>query len=122
MGGLLTLTPYHSDRFLQSKVAMCGLLTCLVSCFNMADNIFKSRNYFIYALVCAMKPRMLVTLDEKLQQINVPVRVGKALDVVAQAGKRKRITGFQQHDTPVLLAHGQRAIGYGTVSLRHPRS
>lgn len=107
--GLLTLSPHHSDRFLLSKVAMSGILACLVACFDMENNIFKHRHYFFYSLVCAMKPRMLVTLDEELKQINVAVRVGKALDVVAQAGKRKRITGFQQHDTPVLLAHGQRA-------------
>merc|ERR1719461_2364774 len=88
---------------------MCGILSCLVSSFDLANNILKKRHYFLYALVCAMKPRMLVTLDENLKQINVPVRVGKALDVVAQAGKRKRITGFQQHDTPVLLSFGQRA-------------
>merc|ERR1719461_2184535 len=88
---------------------MCGILSCLVSSFDLANNILKKRHYFLYALVCAMKPRMLITLDEDLKQLNVPVRVGKALDVVAQAGKRKRITGFQQHDTPVLLSFGQRA-------------
>merc|ERR1719461_2449622 len=88
---------------------MCGILSCLVSSFDLANNILKKRHYFLYALVCAMKPRMLITLDEDLKQLNVPVRVGKALDVVAQAGKRKRITGFQQHDTPVLLSYGQRA-------------
>lgn len=37
------------------------------------------------------------------------VRVGQAVDVVAQAGKPKTITGFQTHTTPVLLAYGERA-------------
>lgn len=32
-----------------------------------------------------------------------------AVDVVAQAGKPKTITGFQTHTSPVLLAHGERA-------------
>uniref|UniRef100_A0A914PQA8 26S proteasome non-ATPase regulatory subunit RPN1 C-terminal domain-containing protein n=1 Tax=Panagrolaimus davidi TaxID=227884 RepID=A0A914PQA8_9BILA len=60
---------------------------------------------------------MLITLVEDttkgkegdLKQINVPVRVGQAVDVVAQAGKPKTITGFQTHTTPVLLAYGERA-------------
>lgn len=62
-----------------------------------------------------MQPRLLITLVEdpndssKLKQINVLVRVGQAVDVVAQAGHPKTITGFQTHTTPVLLAYGERA-------------
>lgn len=56
-----------------------------------------------------MQPRMLVTFDEELQPLPVPVRVGQAVDVVGQAGKPKTITGFQTHTTPVLLAYGERA-------------
>lgn len=32
-----------------------------------------------------------------------------AVDTVGQAGRPKAITGFQQHDTPVLVGHGERA-------------
>lgn len=39
----------------------------------------------------------------------VPVRVGQAVDVVAQAGRPKTITGFQTHTTPVLMSVGERA-------------
>lgn len=66
-------------------------------------------------MVVAMQPRLLITLVEdeaeggKLKQVNVSVRVGQAVDVVAQAGKPKTITGFQTHTTPVLLAYGERA-------------
>ena len=62
-----------------------------------------------------MQPRLLITLVEdannpqKLKQVNVSVRVGQAVDVVAQAGRPKTITGFQTHTTPVLLAYGERA-------------
>lgn len=56
-----------------------------------------------------MQPRMLVTFDEDLNPLPVPVRVGLAVDVVGQAGKPKTITGFQTHTTPVLLAYGERA-------------
>jgi hypothetical protein len=41
----------------------------------------------------AMKPRMLLTLDGEGQLLSVPVRLGQAVDVVAQAGRPKTITG-----------------------------
>jgi 26S proteasome regulatory subunit N1 len=37
------------------------------------------------------------------------VRVGQAVDVVGQAGKPKKITGFQTHTSPVLIGNGERA-------------
>ena len=52
---------------------------------------------------------MLITLDEDLKPLPVPVRVGQAVDVVGQAGRPKTITGFQTHTTPVILATGDRA-------------
>lgn len=55
------------------------------------------------------QPRMLMTVDENLKPLSVPVRVGQAVDVVGQAGRPKTITGFQTHSTPVLLAAGERA-------------
>ncbi|KAL0698266.1 hypothetical protein Bca4012_054388 [Brassica carinata] len=54
-------------------------------------------------------PRMMMTVDENLKPISVPVRVGQAVDVVGQAGRPKTITGFQTYETPVLLAAGERA-------------
>ena len=35
--------------------------------------------------------------------------MGQAVDVVAQAGQPKRITGFQTHNTPVLIGNNERA-------------
>lgn len=52
---------------------------------------------------------MMLTVDENLKPLSVPVRVGQAVDVVGQAGRPKTITGFQTHSTPVLLAAGERA-------------
>jgi 26S proteasome regulatory subunit N1 len=52
---------------------------------------------------------MLLTVDEDLKPLSVPVRVGKAVDVVGEAGRPKIITGFQTHSTPILLAAGERA-------------
>ena len=41
--------------------------------------------------------------------MKMSVRVGQAVDVVGQAGKPKKITGFQTHETPVLIQNSERA-------------
>ncbi|KAJ4850213.1 26S proteasome non-ATPase regulatory subunit 2 A [Turnera subulata] len=107
--GLLTLNPYHSERFLLSPTALAGLVTMLHACLDMKAIILGKYHYVLYFLVLAMQPRMLLTVDENLKPISVPVRVGQAVDVVGQAGRPKTITGFQTHSTPVLLAAGDRA-------------
>ncbi|KAF3321913.1 26S proteasome non-ATPase regulatory subunit 2 A-like protein [Carex littledalei] len=107
--GLLTLSPYHSDRFLLCPMALAGLVTVLHACLDMKSIILGKYHYMLYALVLAMQPRMLMTVDEDLKPLSVPVRVGQAVDVVGQAGRPKTITGFQTHSTPVLLAAGERA-------------
>ncbi|KAH8965711.1 hypothetical protein BDL97_04G130400 [Sphagnum fallax] len=107
--GLLTLNPYHSDRFMLSNVALAGLISFLHGSLDMKSIILGKYHYVLYFLVLAMQPRMLITLDENLKPLSVPVRVGQAVDVVGQAGRPKTITGFQTHTTPVLLATGDRA-------------
>ena len=56
-----------------------------------------------------MNPRMLITVDQELNWVPVTARVGLAVETVGQAGKPKKITGFQTHTTPVLLASTERA-------------
>ncbi|VAI43697.1 unnamed protein product [Triticum turgidum subsp. durum] len=107
--GLLTLSPYHSDRFLLSPMALGGIVTVLHACLDMKSTILGKYHYILYIIVLAMQPRMLLTVDEDLKPLPVPVRVGQAVDVVGQAGRPKTITGFQTHTTPVLLAAGERA-------------
>ncbi|KAL9904045.1 regulatory particle non-ATPase 1 [Glossina fuscipes fuscipes] len=107
--GTLTLSPYHSDRQLMNPMAVAGLLATLVSLLDVKNLILGRSHYLLYCLVPAMQARMLITFDEELNQLQVPVRVGMAIDVVGQAGKPKTITGFQTHTTPVLLAMGERA-------------
>jgi hypothetical protein len=58
---------------------------------------------------------MLMTVDEDGKMLPVPCRVGQAVDVVAQAGKPKTITGFQTHNTPV-GGQGVAPIPLGYVS------
>ncbi|KAK2663183.1 hypothetical protein Ddye_001757 [Dipteronia dyeriana] len=107
--GLLTLNPFHSDRFLLSPVALAGITTLLFACLDMKAIVLGKYHYVLYFVVLAMQPRMLLTVDENLKPLSVPVRVGQAVDVVGQAGRPKTITGFQTHSTPVLLAAGDRA-------------
>jgi len=107
--GTMTLNPYHSDHQLLSPVAVAGLLGCIVACLDVKNTLLGKSHYLLYSLAPAIQPRMLVTFDENMRPLPVPVRVGQAVDVVGQAGKPKTITGFQTHTTPVLLSQGERA-------------
>eukprot|EP00463_Aulacantha_scolymantha_P003228 TRINITY_DN402_c1_g1_i1.p1 TRINITY_DN402_c1_g1~~TRINITY_DN402_c1_g1_i1.p1 ORF type:complete len:281 (-),score=36.20 TRINITY_DN402_c1_g1_i1:81-923(-) len=107
--GLMTLNPFHSDNILLSKVSMCGLLVVMHSAFDMKNSILGNRHYLLFSLVTSIRPRMLITLNEDLEPVPVKVHVGQAMETVAQAGRPKRITGFQTHTTPVLLSAGERA-------------
>nr|XP_023901397.1 26S proteasome non-ATPase regulatory subunit 2 homolog A [Quercus suber]POE49616.1 26s proteasome non-atpase regulatory subunit 2 like a [Quercus suber] len=107
--GLLTLNPFHSERFLLSPTALAGITVMLHACLDMKTVVLAKYHYMLYFLVLAMQPRMLMTVDENNNPLSVPVRVGQAVDVVGQAGRPKTITGFQTHTTPVLLAAGDRA-------------
>lgn len=107
--GLIGINPFHTDRQLLSGVALAGLMGVLTSCLDLKATIGGKHHYILFLLAIAMKPRMLLTLDEEGKMLPVPVRVGQAVDVVAQAGRPKTISGFQTHTTPVLLGVGERA-------------
>jgi len=107
--GTLSISPFHTDRQILSRVSAAGLLAVLVAMIDAKEFITSKSHYLLYFLVTSMHPRFLVTLDEKLRPLTVNVRVGQAVDVVGQAGRPKTITGWQTQSTPVLLAHGERA-------------
>lgn len=107
--GTLTLNPWMSDRFLLNMNSLSGLLTVMVSCLDVRKTILGKHDHLLFYLTPAIQARMLVTVDEELNHLQVPMRVGQAVDVVGQAGRPKTITGFQTHTTPVLLSHGERA-------------
>lgn len=106
--GTLTLSPFHSDRQLLLPTALAGLTIISMALLDPKHTIMKA-HYLLYYLVPAIQPRLLITFDEELNPLTVPVRVGQAVDIVGQAGKPKTITGFQTHTTPVLLSIGERA-------------
>lgn len=136
--GLVTINPRHSDNALLNKPALAGLLVVLncglqpkgtilgevravgergaatlPSCFPppplSSPAPFAQHEHLLYAVAVSMRPRMVVTVNEDLEPVPVPVRVGQAVEVVGQAGNPRAITGFQTHDTPVLLSTGERA-------------
>ena len=91
------------------QLAMGGLVIMMHLTLDFKTIVLGKHHFLLYALACSIRPRMLVTLDEDLKPLPVTVRVGQAVDVVGLAGRPKKITGFQTHTTPVLLASGERA-------------
>ncbi|KAH7017333.1 armadillo-type protein [Ilyonectria destructans] len=107
--GTLSISPFHTDRQVLSRVSAAGLLATILAMIEPKEFITTNSHYLLYFLVTAMHPRFLVTLDENHKPLKVNVRVGQAVDVVGQAGRPKTITGWQTQSTPVVLAYGERA-------------
>merc|ERR1712232_997843 len=107
--GLMTISPFHSDRMLLNGPALGGLLVVIHSCLDLKSTLLDKSHYLLFYLTCAMNARVLITVDEDINWRPVTVRVGQAVETVGQAGKPKRITGFQTHTTPVLLGALERA-------------
>lgn len=105
---------WHESHY-PGEISLCALLPCLGNagqCWLLFNSVEVS--FILFCSILTFKydvwqPRMLLTVDENLKPLSVPVRVGQAVDVVGQAGRPKTITGFQTHSTPVLLAAGDRA-------------
>jgi 26S proteasome regulatory subunit N1 len=76
---------------------------------DLKNTLLDKSHYLLYYLTCAMNPRMLITVNEDMSWRPVTARVGLAVETVGQAGKPKKITGFQTHTTPVLLGAKERA-------------
>ncbi|KAG5437455.1 hypothetical protein PCANB_000883 [Pneumocystis canis] len=107
--GMMTLSPYHTDRQIMSYVSMSGLFTVLVSMMNSKSFILDTSHWMLYYLTMAVHPRMLLTIDESGNFQKTVVRQGTAVDIVGQIGQPKTITGFQTLETPTLLQHNDRA-------------
>lgn len=67
-------------------VALAGILAVLHASLDMKALLAGKHATLLYALTPAMRPRMLMTLDSEGRLLPVPVRVGQAVDVVAQVG------------------------------------
>ena len=107
--GTIGINPYHTDRQLMSRNAVAGILALLTSMTDARGFVLDQSHWMLYFLSSAMYPRFLITLDENLEELPTSVRVGKAVDVVGQAGKPRTISGFQTHTTPVRVGTYERA-------------
>lgn len=108
--GTIGIDPYHTDRQLFSYPAVAGLLATLVALTDTRGFVLQKEHWMLFFLSVAMRPRFLITVDESLAKLPVSVRVGKAVDVVGQAGKPRTISGFQTHTTPVRLGSRERGV------------
>ena len=85
-GQLTTILPCVTWNVLVlAGVALAGILAVLHSCLDLKATIGGSQyHHIMYFLTPAMKPRMLMTVDKDMNLLPVSVRVGQAVDVVAQ--------------------------------------
>merc|ERR1740121_1319192 len=107
--GLMSINPLFSDRLLLDPVALGSLVVVFHAVLHLKNTILANSHHLLFHIVPAMHPRWLITLDEELKEIKVPVRVGQAVDITGQAGRPKQITGFHTRTTPVLLNYQDRA-------------
>jgi 26S proteasome regulatory subunit N1 len=109
--GHLTLSPLQQDNQVISPVGLVGLMGLFTCALDLSGTILDRYHYMLYAVAPAINPRAIVAVDTKLEPIpnGVTVRIGQPIDTVTLAGKPKTITGFQTHNTPVLLGDGDRA-------------
>jgi len=105
--GTLSLNPFTTEGRILSKVTLASLMTVAVGF--LEPSFIMEHHYLLFFLNSAARPRTLITVDEELNEIQVTVRVGKAVDVVGQAGNPKTITGWVTQTTPVLLGYGEKA-------------
>jgi 26S proteasome regulatory subunit N1 len=55
--GLMTLSPYHTERQLLSGVSLAGVLAVAFSSLEMQATLTGKHSYLLFALCTAMKPR-----------------------------------------------------------------
>lgn len=109
--GLNTMSPVHSERLLVNKPAVAALIAFAHLSLDLPSNLLaKKHHLLVYMLAICLRPRMLLTVDSEGDEIETQVRVGKAVDTVGQVGNPMRITGFQQHASPVLISERERAL------------
>ena len=94
------------NEHLTTFTGTAGLLAVLVGV--MDTKLVMEAPFLLYFLNIAAYPKYCMTLDTDLKLVKTNVRVGQGVDVVGQAGKPKRITGFQTHESPVLVNYGER--------------
>lgn len=106
--GSLTMAPNFSNNLLMKNSALAGVLISILS-FTEGQSLIGSKYQFIlYSLCLALRPRMVMTVDESLQMRTVSFAVGQAVDTVGQPGNPRTISGYQVNNTPLLINSNER--------------
>ena len=69
--GLVTLSPHHPDSSggVCHPVALASLLVTMHVCMDFKTIVLGKHHFLLWTLVGAMRPRMLVTVDEELKPL-----------------------------------------------------
>ncbi|KAI7985690.1 SWI/SNF complex subunit SWI3C [Camellia lanceoleosa] len=78
--------------------SLCGIVALLHACLDMKAIILGKYHYVLYFLILAMQPRMLLTVDENLKPLLVPVRTPLKLDLLSTEA---RISGKEYKERVV---------------------
>jgi 26S proteasome regulatory subunit N1 len=70
-----------------SKEGAAGLLILSILMTNVEEFIVNKNHYMLSYLGMSLNPKHLCIVDEKLQDLQISVRVGQAVDTVSQVGK-----------------------------------
>ena len=106
--GLITLDPVYSHKLLINKRALAGVLITLFSFTETEALICGKHQFLLYSLALAMKPKLVMTVDENLKPKDVQLMIGQAVDIVGQTGNPRTISGFQIHTSPAVINTGER--------------
>ena len=106
--GLITLDPVHSHKLLINKRSLAGILITLFSFTETEALICGKHQFLLYSLALAMKPKLVMTVDEHLKPKDVSLMIGQAIDIVGQTGNPRTISGFQIHTSPAVINTGER--------------
>lgn len=61
--GLVTLSPFHSDRTLLSHVGLAGILPAVLLLLDPAAGLHGKHHWLLFTLAAALNPRMMTTVD-----------------------------------------------------------
>ena len=106
--GLITLDPVYSHKLLINNIGIAGVLITLFA-FTETEGLMCGKHQFlVYSLALAMKPKLVMTVDENLKPKEVHLMIGQAVDIVGQTGNPRTISGFQTHTSPAVINTGER--------------
>lgn len=80
--GVISVNPYYSDGFLFSKTNYAAIIILSFAMLNTKEFLVLNHHYLLFYFALAFHPKMLILLDENLNELKINVRVGTAIDIV----------------------------------------